>query len=319
MQKQNRFGMTSPCPLCHSIYGVTVRQVSTTDLLRIYSGLGIDVSADLGGHPSLALVRCQDCDCMHFSPMLPGSPSFYEQLMRQPWYYPSEKSEFEFAKRLINPGDSVLEIGCGRGAFAEYITSHDYTGLEYTEAAVRFARERSLNVLQESIETYAGHSSNCHDVVCFFQVLEHIPDVKSFLESALACLKVGGLLIVSVPNADSFLEYSVNNILNMPPHHVSRWSEKSLNNIAHLFGLQVVAFEKETLADEHLISYLQTLALLGFSSRYRSSPPLTDFSLGFRIKIRLASLLAKWMAPAFSNRTLRPVGHSISFAYRKVA
>lgn len=305
------------CPHCHSSRKTTSRRLQTADLMKIYGSLGIDVSTDLNGHTTLDLERCDDCDCLYFYPVLPGSPAFYEQLMRQTWYYPSEKSEFSFAARLVNPQDSVLEIGCGRGAFAEHIRDNDYTGLEYTDASVNAARERGLNVLRESIEDYVARTGRQHDVVCFFQVLEHVPDVKSFLEAAVACLKPGGLLIISVPSADSFLDCVVNNILNMPPHHVTRWSEKALNSIAERHGLQVMASEKEVLVDEHLVSYLETLALMGLSKRYRETPPLMDLSFGYRLRIRLASRFARWLAPVFSKRSLRPVGHSITFAYRK--
>lgn len=294
-----------------------MRRVSTADLAKLYSGVGIDVSADLGDAPFLSLDRCVDCDCQYFFPMQPGSPGFYEQLLQQPWYYPSEKSEFAFAKGFIRSSDSVLEIGCGRGAFAELIDCEEYTGLEYTEASVHSARQRGLQVHQESIEAYAARAGKQHEVVCFFQVLEHVVDPGSFLRSSIECLKPGGLLILSVPNADSFLKYCVNNMLNMPPHHVTWWSEKALSGIAETFGLSIVASQKETLADEHLISYLQTLALLGLSQSYAKAPPLADFSFAYRLKIRAAMWLAKLVAPVLADRTLRPIGHSITFVYRK--
>lgn len=309
--------MKSSCPICASENAVTARTVETSDIKKIYSVIGINVTSEFEGHPILYLNICQDCDCQFFFPELPGSTGFYEQLQRQHWYYPSEKSEFDFASTYISSTDSVLEIGCGKGAFTSHITCSEYVGLEYTETSVAAARSRGLNVFRESIEEYATRANEAHNVVCCFQVLEHVPDVCSFLKSSIRCLRPGGLLILSVPSADSFLAYSVNNILNMPPHHVTRWSTRALYNLGKRFSLEVVDQQHEQIADEHLQNYLETLMLLASSKEYRKLMPLTDLSISYRLRIRLASKLAKLVAPAFHDRSLRPLGHSITFVYRK--
>jgi 2-polyprenyl-3-methyl-5-hydroxy-6-metoxy-1,4-benzoquinol methylase len=304
-------------PLCHSENAVTTRTVPTSDVKKIYSVSGIEVAAEFEGHSIIDLKVCQDCDCQFFFPELPGSPAFYEQLQQHHWYYPSEKSEFDFARKYIDSTNSVLEIGCGRGSFANRITCREYVGLEYTEASVSAARANGLTVYCESISEYAQRASAAHDVVCFFQVLEHVPNVSTFLTDSLRCLRPGGILIISVPSADSFLAYSLNNILNMPPHHVTRWSTRALVSLGKYFNLQVVDQQHEQLADEHVQNYVETLILLALSSEYRKLMPLTDLSLVYRIRIRLASKLAKLVVPALSDKSVRPLGHSITFVYRK--
>ena len=309
--------MTSYCPLCHSENSVTTRTVPTSDLKRIYSVSGIEVASEFGGHLIIDLKVCRDCDCQFFSPELPGSQRFYEQLQRHHWYYPNEKSEFNFASKYIERTNSVLEIGCGKGAFASHITCREYVGLEYTEASASAARSNGLTVSHESISEYALRAAASHDVVCFFQVLEHVPNVSTFLTDSLRCLRPGGLLILSVPSADSFLAYSLNNILNMPPHHVTRWSTRALGSLGKRFNLQVVDQQHEQMADEHVQNYVETVILLTLSKAYRSLMPLTDLSLGYRLRIRLASKLAKLVVPALSDKSIRPPGHSITFVYRK--
>lgn len=305
------------CPLCASENVVSTRTVLTSDLQRIYSISGIDVTSEFAGCTELALQLCRDCDCQFFLPELPGSPAFYEQLQKHPWYYPSEKTEFAFASRFIDSLDSVLEVGCGKGAFARHIACREYVGLEYTEASISAARANGLTVFRESIAEYANRTAALHDVVCFFQVLEHVPKVSSFLSDSLRCLRPGGLLILSVPSADSFLAYSLNNILNMPPHHITRWSTRALISLGNCFNLQVVDHQHELLADEHVQNYAETAILLGLSKAYRRSMPLTDLSIGYRLRMRLASRLTKLLLPALRNKSMRPQGHSITFVYRK--
>lgn len=309
--------MVQRCPLCHAGKFQSFRRIHGADLVRIYLGMGIELDEDVAKTSMIELCLCDNCGCEFFSPMLSGSPRFYEQLLNQPWYYPIDKSEFDFARGHIQPEDSVVEIGCGCGAFADKIFCKAYTGLEYTAASVSAARSRGHDVIQESIESYAARTGAIHDVVCFFQVLEHVSDTRNFLQSALQCLKPGGKLIISVPSADSFLSFAVNNVLNMPPHHVTRWSEGALRNLAEQFGLSIIDWKRERLADEHLDSYLQTLALMSLSAEHRRNPLLLDFSLTYKLKIRVAAKLSRWLAPSLAQPEMRPHGHSITFVYRK--
>ena len=42
-----------------------------------------------------------------------------------------------------------------------------------------------------------------------------------------------------MPSDDSFLALSVNN-LNMPPHHITRWSDQALRNLTKLLNVELV-------------------------------------------------------------------------------
>lgn len=305
------------CPLCKSGNVVCTRTVRTSDLSKIYSKSGIDVNSEFGNFAELILQLCRDCDCQFFVPELPGSAAFYEQLQKHTWYYPRDKSEFEFASQFISESHSVLEIGCGNGAFARHITYREYVGLEFTDASVLAACANGLKVFRESISEYADRTGASHDVVCFFQVLEHVPNVSSFLKDCLRCLRPGGLLILSVPSADSFLSYSLNNILNMPPHHVTRWSNRALDSLGKIFNLQIIDQQHELMADEHVQNYAETIILLALSSVYRRSMPLADLSIGYRIRMRLASKLARLLLPGLRDKSMRPHGHSVTVVYRK--
>jgi hypothetical protein len=72
-------------------------------------------------------------------------------------------------------------------------------------------------------------------------------------------LAPGGKLIVSVPNANSFLKHEYN-LLDIPPHHLTKWSAKSLVKIGDIFGLKVDRLACEPLADYHIGGYLSAHA-----------------------------------------------------------
>ena len=92
-------------------------------------------------------------------------------------------------------------------------------------------------------------------MVCSFQVVEHIADIRSFVEASIEVLKPGGIMVISVPNNDSFLGFDRYNILNLPPHHTNLWNDESLRKIAPFFGVEWIGNEFEPI-QEHHIDYL---------------------------------------------------------------
>jgi len=230
------------CPLCNSDH-VQIHKAYSQDCIErfyktdpLFNGRDIDISQDVTSH--VDLYQCSRCELKFYLPLYTGGSSFYNQLQAFPWYYQLHKPEFDYAKSYIQSTDSVLEIGCGAGHFASLIEG-TYTGLD--------PYSQNPKVIKESIHLHQG----TYDVVCGFQVLEHVTDPKEFIQSALGFLKPNGLLILSVPSEDSFLGNIDGWALNYPPHHVTRYTNQCLENIATLFNLECVALYNEPLAEFH--------------------------------------------------------------------
>jgi SAM-dependent methyltransferase len=106
---------------------------------------------------------------------------------------------FDAIDRMLPPEvERVLEIGVGKGAVGSILASrYSYVGLEPDPES--FAAARALIdgvVLQASEEEF----SNGHfDLVCAFEVLEHIEDDEATLRRWRRHLRPGGWLMVSVP------------------------------------------------------------------------------------------------------------------------
>ncbi len=309
--------MKKCCVLCGSSEVSAVNEISVLELKKAYRASGFDIERDVGEFDKINLYRCNGCDVMYFDPANPGSREFYEQFQDKDWYYPDEKDEFELAGKRIKNTDSVLEIGCGAGNFARYTNKEKYVGLEYTEKAVDLARSKGLEIKMQSIEVFSNENKGCFDVVCFYQVLEHVPDPRGFLNDAINCLKSGGLLILSVPSEDSFLSFAVNNVLNMPPHHLTRWSDRALRGLTSRFSLSLVSIQHETLADVHLQGYLEARVLRLMSPGYWRVSPLIDLSYFYKIKIKLSGIVVRLLTHVFKRIAHRPWGHSVTAVYRK--
>lgn len=297
-------------PLTHSAQVAPLRAIDCDHIIQTYRNqLNIDVTPYIKGLKQLYIYTCLETGYQFYYPFgLEGDGAFYQALQDFPWYYQDWKWEFKLALEYINPCDRVLEIGCGRSAFIRNLTKQEIncTGLEFNAEAVQFGLQQGFNILSQSIELHAQNHSAQYDVVCSFQVLEHVTDVKSFIQSAIDCLKVGGKLILAVPNNQSFIQHDKQFVLNMPPHHAGLWSEESLSNLPKIFPLKLDQIAFEPLALENCSWYYDVQArrfreitrqvpllnkLINRFTIYMSDPG-TELIKRFRHRIRSHSLLA---------------------------
>jgi SAM-dependent methyltransferase len=233
------------------------------------------------------------------------------------WYYQKDKAEFEIAGKWIPPNARVLEIGCGAGWFAGRLASPRYTGLEYSESATEEARSHGLDVRTQSVQEHALANPSAYQIVCAFQVLEHISNPSSFIAACLDCLEPGGLLIYGVPSNDSYLRYLQNDYLNLPPHHITRWPDKTLEFISSIFPVSLVSIEHEVLSDSHLMTCAGTMIKRKFDLLFGREETIVDRSLGGLLLNRCAHVLAGCVAPLLNDVAFRPRGHTVIATYRK--
>jgi SAM-dependent methyltransferase len=255
--------------------------VATDQIVEGYSrSFNVDVASYFKPGSTMDLVGCEDCGLLSYDPMPAGDAAFYEALQRLPWYYQDIKPEYHFAKTHVRDNDCVLEVGCGKGVFRSFLPeSVDYRGLEFNQMAIDKATAQGLNVTAETIQHHADVCPGAYDVVCHFQVLEHVSDPIGFLQACAKSVKRGGKLIVAVPAEDSFLSICEDGWLNMPPHHVSRWKDSTLRHaLQKQLGLSVEAIWHEPVANYHTDwhrAILVNYALKGLSG---NSPRLTNGS-----------------------------------------
>lgn len=307
--------MSPACRLCGSTGTVPLDVLAPENLEREYRRqCGVRIILPV---QPIEYRCCDQCGLRFFVPAEPGDDAFYATLGRLPWYYQDEKHEFALAARRIGPGHDVLEIGAGRGAFARGLRARSYCGLELSTAAIATAHASGLTLLRETVEEHAARRPAGYDVVCSFQVLEHVRDPRGFLEAASCCLRPGGRLVVSVPAEDSFMGADRFDVLNMPPHHLTRWTDRALAAVAGLVGLELIDVTHEPLAPGHARLYARVAAQSGFAALRGWAPRLLD--------ARLTSPLAAgcvWLHASLIRRTLRlrrrrPAGHTVVAVYGK--
>jgi SAM-dependent methyltransferase len=259
--------MTVCSPLSGSSRARFLRRYPSTELCaRWQQHLGIDITSELRGYPAIELYECLDTGLHFFLPWdVAGSEHLYQQLQKHEFYYMEEKWEYDQAIHILRSHEStkaptkVLEVGCGRGHFVQKLQDLgiDVTGLELNQVAVHDAQTCHLPVYAESLADWAQQYPETYTHICSFQVLEHVADPKQFIHNCLACLVPNGWLIVAVPNRHSFIRYSEYNLLDMPPHHMTRWCADTFRSLERYFPLKLVHVFYEPLAAYHVDWYVQ--------------------------------------------------------------
>jgi ubiquinone/menaquinone biosynthesis C-methylase UbiE len=102
----------------------------------------------------------------------------------------------------------ILEIGCGVGGSAPYITDcKEYIGTDLSEAAIAVAsqayghRSNFKFMSMNAEELNFGDSE--FDLFIAKEVIEHVPDAHACLQEAFRVLKPGGQIVLTSPNRDS--------------------------------------------------------------------------------------------------------------------
>ncbi|HET8688034.1 MAG TPA: methyltransferase domain-containing protein [Methanosarcina sp.] len=136
----------------------------------------------------------------------------------------------KFISRYAVAGGTALDCGCGSGVFSSYLAEKGLSVVAFdaSEEMIRLCRQKtisnsgSIRFLQCKVEEFQNEREDGSDIIVCSSVLEYVEDFKAVLKKLSSLLKAKGLLIFSVPNADSLyrkVEAGVYRVAGFPRYY----------------------------------------------------------------------------------------------------
>jgi methionine biosynthesis protein MetW len=101
---------------------------------------------------------------------------------------------FSKAGQFIGTDETVLDYGCGSGAFLKFLSGQGYQNITGSDISLAAEFPKEIRFLGEDELNKAGQ----FDVVTMLQVAEHVQDAEALIQRLL---KIGRKLIISIPNS----------------------------------------------------------------------------------------------------------------------
>ena len=273
------------CPVCDSkSYSSKYKPtVKITDPIALYGA-----ASSIPGTQDI--VTCKTCTMVYENPRYPESVilSGYQssdEAGHDSQYEMRVGSFLRALNRLKHEipkaGARVLDIGSAGGAFLEAAKRYGYQieGLEPSQYLVEQGQKRGLNLHQGTIDRHPLEKGS-YDMVCFWDVIEHVVDPKKALEVARGLLKPGGVLLLNYPDIGTFqAKMAGPKFWWLISGHLHYFSRNTIGKLCALTGFQTYHYRR----------YFQTLQF-GYLEQ-----------MAMHFKIPLSGLL-KRLTPQFIQR-----------------
>lgn len=168
--------------------------------------------------------------------------------------------------KLLEAGDSVLDVGCHTGYFTVRIAEKykKVIGIDILpnniEIANKFFNRPNIEYkVMDALDIATNFREETFNCIVITEVLEHIADPDLLIKNCYKLLKPGGILIISTPNAysfKSFMDYfTIINLVRVVKQlenqkmgigtnvdHVFNWDIFSLSRLFIINGFKIKEF-----------------------------------------------------------------------------
>lgn len=167
------------------------------------------------------------------------------------------KEAAKLAEKHCYEGGRLLEIGPGQGHFLQLCLSGSihYEGLDISSKVVYDLHNRFGVHMYQGIIEDGNMSGNLYKVITAFDVIEHSPSPKRWLQCVYESMENGGLLILSTVNVANLL-YMIGHLLYKigikgpvsklyPPYHLNYFTPEILEHYLTNVGFSDVRICQE--------------------------------------------------------------------------
>lgn len=156
------------------------------------------------------------------------------------------------------PGGTLLEIGCGQGAFLELAAERFcVSGIDISAHAIRQARQTLGDCVRRCDVEERHLPADAYDVVVAFNVLEHLRCPREVIKAIYASLRPDGVLVGSVPNKQYVVGRIATLLSNLDPTHHNTLAPIEWYRFFHESGFRQIQFLGEVTLGPKLARYLR--------------------------------------------------------------
>lgn len=270
--KKQKYELTfkeAPCPICrnnkaHLLYSIDSEQAAAHILgksagqerrLRLAS-----LVQRLWQGNKCDFVRCDVCQYCFAVPFVQGDNEFYALAYDTETNYPSWKWEYretydalqDMLHRKKAESFALLEIGAGNGSFVKRVSpalfrKENVVCIEFSEVGRRSVEAYGILCLSEDVRTLElAKFQSRFDIVCMFQVLEHLDDLDVLFECLNRITRESATFFISIPNDKRREFFDLNGIIeDIPPTHLGRFNRSNLEMLANRHGWQIIQYKRE--------------------------------------------------------------------------
>jgi len=174
----------------------------------------------------------------------------------------------------------VLDIGCGTGDFLKYgIHKYNFNGVgvEPNEKAKEITTSKKIAVFK-SIDTLGDKK---YDVITLWHVLEHVSNLDEYFSFLKKHLKADGVLLIAVPNYNSFDAMYYKNYWAAwdVPRHLWHFSKSSIKKLGEAHQFKLIHIEP---------MYFDSFYVSMLSEEYKtgSKNPMKAFYIGLKSNLK---------------------------------
>lgn len=166
------------------------------------------------------------------------SKSFLDKLYQRVRKY-TLKRKVSLINSFDVSGKKILDVGCGTGDFLATAQNDGWEvhGIEPSKEA----RIVSLTKNIDALEDFSQLKEDGFDVITLWHVLEHVPNLLTYIETLKNKLKPDGVLLIAVPNYKSFDAGHYKNYWAAydVPRHLWHFSQRSIQKLFSEVGMTV--------------------------------------------------------------------------------
>ena len=202
-----------------------------------------------------SIVKCKDCGMIFENPRFDSNTvvSGYENSL-DAGHDSQHQMRVRSFKNALNrnqvnlpkAGSVVLDIGTAGGAFLDAAKEFGYepVGLEPSQYLVEKSLERGLDVRQGTVENNAL-TNKSYDLICLWDVIEHLPEPKQSLIKIHGLLKDDGYLLINYPDIGTYqAKLAGKKFWWLISVHLHHFSKKSIKDICRRTGFEIVSYRR---------------------------------------------------------------------------